>query len=232
MAIDLVVFDWDGTLIDSTGRIVDCLHRAAVDSGLPVLSASRYRSIIGLGLPEALAELYPDADDGLRGVLRGHYAKHYIEADAEPCRPYDGAVALLEALRARGMRLAVATGKNRPGLERAFRGSGLGHHFVSSRTADETRSKPHPRMLEELLAEQGVPPAGALMVGDTGFDLEMARRAGVAAVGVTHGAHGRDELLRHAPYALIDHLAEFAAVLDALASRRSVPDQPLAGALP
>lgn len=215
MPVDLVVFDWDGTLVDSTARIADCLHRAALDCGLPVLSPARYRSIIGLGLPEALAALYPQADADLRQQLRAHYARHYIAlGEAEPCPPYAGAPELLDALQARGIRLAVATGKNRPGLARAFAQTGWASRFASSRTADETQSKPHPRMLQEILAEQRVSPRRALMVGDTGFDLEMAARAGVPSVGVTHGAHGEDELRRHAPVRLVDGLLQLLDVLD------------------
>lgn len=222
MAIEVVVFDWDGTLVDSTGRIVECLTEAARDTGMPDLGPDRYRAIIGLGLPEALQALYPEADQPTRDRLRARYAHHYIAADAEPCAPYPGAVGMLEALRARGLRLAVATGKNRPGLERAFRGTGLAGYFQASRTADETRSKPDPRMLDELLAEFGVAPSAALMVGDTAFDLDMARRASVDAIGVTHGAHDADELLRYNPLALIDHLDEVAGVLDSLPRRRGL----------
>lgn len=214
MAVELVVFDWDGTLIDSTGRIVECLHRGAEDAGLPVLPPERYRSIIGLGLPEALHALYPEASLADRELLRANYARHYIAAEDDPCLPYDGAVALLETLRARGIRLAVATGKNRPGLVRAFRSTGLGDYFASSRTSDETASKPHPRMLVEILEEQRVAPGAAVMIGDTGFDLEMARRARVPSIGVTHGAHDADELLRHDPLALVDHLDDVFAVIE------------------
>lgn len=229
MTIDLVVFDWDGTLIDSTGRIVECLRRAALDTDLPVLAAARYRSIIGLGLPEALRALYPDSDDDTRTALRGHYARHYIAAEEDPCRPYAGAIRLLETLRGRGVRLAVATGKNRAGLDRAFRNTGLGDYFAVSRTADETASKPDPRMLLEILAEQRVDAAATLMIGDTGFDLDMARRADVDAIGITHGAHAADELLRYNPLALVDHLDHVLAVLDEAAShRRRTPSQ-LAG---
>ncbi len=232
MAVELVVFDWDGTLVDSTGRIVECLHRAADDTRLPLLAPERYRSIIGLGLPEALLALYPDTDAATREFLRSRYAHHYIAAEDDPCRPYDGAVRLLDALRARGIRLAVATGKNRPGLTRAFRNTGLGDYFVSSRTADETRSKPHPLMLEELLAEQRIPAPAAVMIGDTSFDLEMARLAGVPSVGITHGAHDADELLRHAPLALADHLDEILDILEMAAARHHLANQSLAGSLP
>jgi phosphoglycolate phosphatase len=217
VTVELVVFDWDGTLVDSTGRIAESLHRAAVDTGLPVLPVSRYRSIIGLGLPEALQSLYPDSDEQTRQTLRGHYARHYIEStEADPCAVYEGAQELLELLRTRGIRLAVATGKNRPGLERAFRHSGLADYFVASRTADETASKPHPRMLLELLEEQRVTPSRAVMVGDTAFDLDMARRARVAAIGITHGAHPAEQLLACEPVALVEHLSHIPPVLDGL----------------
>lgn len=217
MDVELVVFDWDGTLIDSTLRIAESLHHAAIDTGLPVLSIAKYRSIIGLGLPEALHTLYPETDEESRIALRGHYARHYIAStEAEPCLPYDGAELLLQRLRTRGVRLAVATGKNRPGLERAFAHSGLADYFVSSRTADETASKPDPRMLTELLEEQRVAPQAAIMVGDTGFDLEMARRARVPSIGITHGAHDAVELQRHGPLALIDHLLHVLDVIDAI----------------
>lgn len=215
VSIELVVFDWDGTLIDSTGRIADCLQLAAQETGMPLLPRARYLGIIGLGLPEAFRVLYPDSDDDTRVELRRHYARHYIAlGDAAPCQPYDGAIELLDALRARGLQLAVATGKNRPGLERAFAQTGLRDRFHLSRTADETASKPDPLMLNEILDELALPPSRALMVGDTGFDLEMAARAGVASVGLTHGAHGIEELERHRPLALIDHLQHVLSIVD------------------
>lgn len=214
MRAELVIFDWDGTLIDSTTRIAECLWHAAGDMGLPQLPLARYRSIIGLGLPEALHDLYPEADETARGELRNHYARHFIAASENaPSPPYDGAVALLDTLRGHGLRLAIATGKNRPGLVRAFRDTGLGDYFEITRTADETASKPDPRMLHEILADTGVAPARAVMIGDTGFDLAMARSAGVPAIGITHGAHEIGELRRHAPLALIDHLGEVPALL-------------------
>lgn len=215
MTIELVVFDWDGTLVDSTGRIADCLQRAAIDTGMPVLPRADYLGIIGLALPEAFRTLYPDSDEATRAELRRHYAKHYIElGEQEPCLPYAGAVDLLDALRARDLRLAVATGKNRPGLERAFAQTGLRDRFHVTRTADETASKPHPQMLYEILDELAVPATRALMVGDTGFDLEMAARAGVPSVGLTHGAHGIEELRRHRPLAIFDRLEQLLSLVD------------------
>ncbi len=215
-----MVFDWDGTLIDSTGRIADCLQHAAECVGLPLRSRQEYLGIIGLGLPEAFRVLYPESDEVTRKDLRRHYAERYIAlGDSAPCQLYDGAVDLLDNLRARGLRLAVATGKNRPGLERAFDQTGLRDHFHVSRTADETVSKPDPRMLNEILALLSVPPDRALMVGDTSFDLEMAARAGVPSVGLTHGAHAADTLLRHRPLALIDHLRHITAIVEHASNR-------------
>lgn len=233
MSIELVVFDWDGTLIDSTGRIADCLQHAAERTGLPLRSRREYLGIIGLGLPEALRALYPESDESTRAQLRRHYADQYIAlGDSEPCQPYDGAVELLEDLRARGLQLAVATGKNRPGLERALAQTGLRDHFHLSRTADETASKPDPRMLNEILAELGVEPARTLMVGDTGFDLEMAARAGVPSVGLTHGAHAADELLRHRPLALVDHLRHVLDLVDKVRAGRHVRVDGFASEIP
>lgn len=209
----LVIFDWDGTLIDSTARIVDCLVAAAQQTGAPLLSRDAYRGIIGLGLPEALRALYPDADDAALAELRRAYVANYLDEQRAASPLYPGAEALLDALRRRGLRLAVATGKSRIGLDRAFRSTGLGHYFTHTRTADETVSKPHPRMLQEILAEAALPPLQAVMVGDTSFDLEMARRAGVPAVGVTHGAHGAEALLACAPLCLVDDLDELATFL-------------------
>ena len=229
MPVDLVVFDWDGTLVDSIGRISHCLALAAADTGLPVLEAARYRSVIGLGLPEALAALYPEADTGARGALRAAYARHYIEAEREPCQPFAGAVEVLDALRARGIRLAVATGKNRPGLERAFDGTGLRARFAASRTADESGSKPDPRMLLELMGELCVSPARTLMVGDTSFDLAMAARAGVPSIGMTHGAHEPGVLSGHDPVALVHHFSQFLDTLDARLPPWRAARQTLAG---
>lgn len=209
----LVVFDWDGTLVDSTARIVDCLHQAALATGLPVLAADAYRHIIGLGLPEAIAALYPEADDGQRQRMRAAYSRCYTEAEATPNQPYAGVPELLDALRMRGVLLAVATGKSRPGLDRAFRNTGLGHFFHDSRTADETASKPDPRMLQELLQAARLPPAAVLMVGDTTFDLDMAARAAVPAVGITHGAHPAGRLAQSAPLALVDDIPQLAALV-------------------
>jgi len=202
------VFDWDGTLIDSAGRIVACLRAAAADSGLEDRDDATFGDIIGLGLPEAIGRLYPGLDGDRALQFRDAYAAHFRSADVQPSSFFPGAMETLSELRARGHRLAVATGKSRRGLDRVLAGLGLGEFFDATRCADETASKPHPQMLLEIFAELGVAPAEALVVGDTEYDMEMARRAGAPGIGVSYGVHGCERLMRHGPVRIIGSLAE------------------------
>ncbi len=213
MAYQLVIFDWDGTVMDSTGRIIACMHQAGADLCLPVLEDDAVREIIGLGLPEALRTLYPGIGDRDLERMRERYAVHFVAAEASPSRLYPGARETLATLRAAGLRLAVATGKSRKGLDRVWAGSGLGDSFDASRCADETHSKPHPAMVTELLTELGVAPERALVVGDTSFDLQMARDAGVDRVAVSYGAHPVDRLMNFHPLAVIDALPQLLPLL-------------------
>ena len=213
MAYQLVIFDWDGTVMDSTGRIIACMHQAGADLCLPVLEDDAVREIIGLGLPEALRTLYPGIGDRDLERMRERYAVHFVAAEASPSRLYPGARETLATLRAAGLRLAVATGKSRKGLERVWASSGLGDSFDASRCADETHSKPHPAMVTELLTELGVAPERALVVGDTSFDLQMARDAGVDRVAVSYGAHPVDRLMNFHPLAVIDALPQLLPLL-------------------
>ena len=213
MAYQLVIFDWDGTVMDSTGRIIACMHKAGADLCLPVLEDDAVREIIGLGLPEALRTLYPGIDDSALARMRERYAVHFVAAEASPSRLYPGARETLAALRRAGLRLAVATGKSRKGLDRVWASSGLGDSFDASRCADETHSKPHPAMVTELLTELGVAPERALVVGDTSFDLQMARDAGVDRVAVSYGAHPVDRLMNFHPLAVIDALPQLLPLL-------------------
>lgn len=213
MAYQLVIFDWDGTVMDSTGRIIACMHKAGADLCLPVLEDDAVREIIGLGLPEALRTLYPGIDDDALARMRERYAVHFVAAEASPSRLYPGARETLAALRRAGLRLAVATGKSRKGLDRVWASSGLGNSFDASRCADETHSKPHPAMVTELLAELDVAPERALVVGDTSFDLQMARDAGVDRVAVSYGAHPVDRLMNFHPLAVIDALPQLLPLL-------------------
>lgn len=203
MRYQLVIFDWDGTLMDSTGRIVQCLAAAANDVALPPLPAATLQSIIGLGLEEAIRALYPEADGERIEAMRQCYATHFIAAEQTPSPLFPGALVTLETLQREGMQLAVATGKSRRGLDRVWGNTGLGRFFHASRCADETCSKPHPAMVQELLDEMDCPPARALVIGDTSFDMEMAERAGVDRIGVTYGAHPPTRLMPHTPLALL-----------------------------
>ena len=206
---DLIIFDWDGTLMDSAGTIVDCIQAACAELGLAIPSREAASHIIGLGLQDALTRLLPELPAEHHPRLVEAYRRHYLSQDADiPLFP--GAADLIAELHARGHLLAVATGKARRGLERAFRHSGLGPYFHASRTADETFSKPHPAMIEELLIELQVPAERALMVGDTSHDLQMARNAGVAALAAGYGAHPAASLVDYAPMAVCDSFEELA----------------------
>jgi phosphoglycolate phosphatase len=214
----LIIFDWDGTLCDSTGRITDAMRGAARELGLPIPPREAVRDVIGLGLPEALDTLFPEAPLERRQQMRERYSAHYVEIDRQPAGLFPGALETLEALRGSGHRLAVATGKGRHGLNRVLRGLALEQAFDATRCADETASKPSPRMLHELLREFELPPADAVMVGDSEYDLLMARAAGVPAIGVSYGVHPPRRLQRHGPRAIIDALPELPPLLDGAAA--------------
>lgn len=209
---DLIVFDWDGTLMDSTGAIVASIQAAATDLGIEPPTDERASHIIGLGLIDALRHALPDLPSERYQDVALRYRQHYMARDHD-LMLFDGAAALIEELTAAGHILAVATGKTRKGLDRAFGVSGLGPRFQASRCADECHSKPHPQMLEELMDEFGVEPEVTLMIGDTTHDLLMARNAGVAALGVAYGAHPREALEAEAPLYCAANVAELAAWL-------------------
>ena len=192
---DLIAFDWDGTLIDSTALISGSLQAAAADLGLPVPTHEQASHVIGLGLMQAFEYLFPALEAERYPALTERYRFHFLAKDHEVAL-FDGVRELLPALRAQGYLLAVATGKARRGLDRALEQSGLLQFFDATRCADETFSKPHPQMLLELIDELNVDAARVLMVGDTTHDLQMAANAGTAAVAVTCGAHPPEELAR------------------------------------
>lgn len=200
MRYRLVIFDWDGTLMDSAARIVDCMQAAARSIGLDELSHAAVRDIIGLGLPEAIAALCPGIAPQQAELLRLGYAERFRAADQTPLAFFPGVESGIAQLREKSdIRLAVATGKSRRGLDRVFSTSGSGAWFHASRTADETRSKPHPQMLEELLEETGVDVREAVMVGDTEYDLEMARALDMDRIAVTYGVHAPARLALSQP---------------------------------
>tara|TARA_R110002073_G_scaffold197898_1_gene357006 strand:+ start:744 stop:1376 length:633 start_codon:yes stop_codon:yes gene_type:complete len=209
----LIVFDWDGTLLNSLAKISHCMQLAAADAGLEPRTETEVRGIIGLGLPEALATLYPESPDVSLESLRQRYSHHFLEQDVRPCGLYPGVRDTLDALKSEGHSIAVATGKSRAGLDRVLGNMGWENYFHASRCADETLSKPNPLMLSELLAELDYSAADAMMVGDTEFDLEMAANAGMRRIGVSYGAHSRQRLSIHTPEAIIDHMKELTSLL-------------------
>lgn len=209
---DLVVFDWDGTLIDSTATIARSIQAAAADLGLPVPDFERASHVIGLGLHDALAGAVPDLEPSRIAEFSARYRVHYLAAEDE-FDLFGGARELVEALRARGALLAIATGKSRAGLARALDAARFNGVFAATRCADQTHPKPHPAMLLELTAELMVEPERTLMIGDTTHDLQMAAAARTHAVGVTHGAHPADALRNLAPLALFDSLHDLHAWL-------------------
>ena len=185
---DLIAFDWDGTLFDSTAIIVRCIQEAVRDVGGTVPSEREAAYVIGLGLMQALAHAAPDVPRERYPLLGERYRHHYM-AQQGRLSLFEGVLPMLQALRERGHVLTVATGKSRRGLDEALHSVELQGRFHGSRTADETAGKPHPRMLEELMAQFGVAPERTLMVGDTTHDLQMAINAGCASVAVSYGAH-------------------------------------------
>lgn len=204
---DALVFDWDGTLVDSTALIAEAILRAADEVGVPVPDRSQASHVIGLGMVQALARVVPELPREKLPEFVARYQAHYRGGE-ETIRLFEGTRDALAALNSRGVRLAVATGKTRAGLARALERSGLGECFTALRCADQTQPKPHPAMLFELAEELETVPGRLLMVGDTSHDLEMAQAAGAQAVGVTFGAHGRGELERFAALELFDSPAE------------------------
>lgn len=189
---DLIVWDWDGTLADSTGMITNAILKAAEQVGLPALSAKTASNIIGLGLKESIHTLYGDIPTEQAKALAAQYTVNYYAGESE-IPLFEGAVDTIMALHKRGFKLAVATGKGRRGLNLALEYSGLSRYFHSTRTVDECFSKPHPQMLDELMEHLVVMPERTLMIGDTSYDLQMAQNAGVSAVGVTYGAQAAEQ---------------------------------------
>jgi phosphoglycolate phosphatase len=195
---DLIVFDWDGTLFDSTALIVRCIQAACADLGLDVPSNERAAYVIGLGLHDALAHAVPGLAPDRYPELGRRYRHHYFERQHELVL-FDGTLAMLQALKARNHWLAVATGKSRRGLDEALDTVQLKGLFDGTRTADETAGKPNPLMLQQLMSEFGADPDRTLMIGDTTHDLQLARNAGTASIGVSFGAHESEAFAALAP---------------------------------
>ncbi|MFV3318310.1 HAD family hydrolase [Pseudomonas sp. NY15374] len=205
---ELLIFDWDGTLADSIGRIVEAMNAAAERAGEAPSADAAVKGIIGLALSEAISVLYPHLDARQLEIFRQHYADIYTALDQQPSPLFEGVVESLEAFRSEGYRLAVATGKARRGLDRVLKANGWEGYFDITRAADETRGKPHPLMLEEILAHCRVEPGRALMVGDSAFDLQMASNAGMHSVAVGYGAMSLQALSEFGPQVCVEHFSQ------------------------
>lgn len=191
----LFIFDWDGTLSDSTETITRAMQQSARDLGWPAPDESAVRNIIGLGMPEALATLFPHQGPEAYEKMRQRYSEHFLAADlARPSVFFPAVMETLTHLRDQGHWITVATGKSRRGMNRVMSAMGLEGFFHASRCADETASKPEPLMLEQLLDEFRAPAEEAVMIGDTEYDMDMARRIEMPRIAVSYGAHHIDRL--------------------------------------
>jgi phosphoglycolate phosphatase len=209
---DLIAFDWDGTLMDSTATIAACIQAAAKDLGLPVPNTQQASYVIGLGLPEAMRAVLPDLDPRHYPHMIERYRYHYLTKD-KGLALFDGVREMLTDLSQQGYFLAIATGKSRVGLNRALDAAHLLSVFDATRCADETFSKPHPAMLQELTRELGQDMARTVMIGDTTHDLQMALNAGAAGIAVHYGAHSAPELDALKPHYSAASVAELHAWL-------------------
>ena len=209
---DLIVFDWDGTLMNSTAVIAASIQAACRDLGLAIPGDETARHVIGLGLVQALRHAVPDTPEAMYEPLVERYRHHFLAQDRE-IPLFGGARETIAELHDAGYRLGVATGKSRKGLERALESTGLKQYFHATRTADMTFSKPDPAMLFELMDELAVSAERALMIGDTTHDVQMAQNAGVDAVAVGYGAHPPAQLQELNPLALMKDFAELRAWL-------------------
>ncbi|MDP1997017.1 MAG: HAD-IA family hydrolase [Gallionella sp.] len=211
---DLIVFDWDGTVMDSTAVIAGSIQAACRDLGLAIPGDEAARHVIGLGLVQALRHAVPDAPESMYEPLVARYRHHFLAQD-QAIPLFDGARETIAELHDAGYRLGVATGKSRAGLDRALESTGMKQYFHATRTADLTFSKPDPAMLFELMDELAVSTGRMLMIGDTTHDVQMAQNAGVDAVAIGHGAHPAEQLRALAPLALVQDFAGLRAWLKA-----------------
>jgi phosphoglycolate phosphatase len=209
----LIIFDWDGTLMDSIDKIVYSMQSAALTGQLVVPSAENVQQIIGLSLPIAIATLFPDNSEKQTLALVEEYKRQYVEVNTTPTPLFEGAIELLNALKNESKLLAVATGKGRAGLQRVLDATQTQTYFHSSRSSDDAKSKPHPEMLYSLLDELGVAKEEAIMIGDTSHDLSMAQAAGIDRIGVTFGVHSKEILEQFKPKAVVNSLSELQALL-------------------
>lgn len=206
MRFSHIIFDWDGTVMDSAAKIVSCMQLAAVQASLPVPSADAVRDIIGISLQPAIARLFSIDMEHAQQVA-AHYKNIFLIEDQTPSPLFDGAVTTLERLFSTHV-LGVATGKARRGLERAWSQTQTGHYFSDARCADDAESKPSPDMLMQLLDVWKVPAKDVLMVGDTVYDMQMAEAIGMPRLGVSYGVHHPNQIAKHQPIAIINSFSE------------------------
>lgn len=204
----LLVFDWDGTLMDSQTQIVNCMQSAIGELELESRTNKQITNIIGLGLEEAIVQLYPMIDIKLVTSTAQTYREHYLFKDKTPSPLFDGVESVLTSLRDAGYDLAVATGKSRRGLDKGLSETNLHDYFPITRCADETRSKPHPQMLEEILTDHNTEASKALMIGDSEYDLQLANNTKVDGLAVSYGVHGLMRLLKQDPVGFIDKIVQ------------------------
>lgn len=199
--------------MDSEARIVACMQAAANDLNFQIPDVQRTRNIIGLGLREAVLQLFPWIDEALTAQMTLRYRHHFLNENTTPSRLFPGAAEAVRELADRGYLLAVATGKGRRGLDLVLESTGLADCFHATRCADETFSKPHPEMLQQIMDQLGVAPEKALMIGDTEYDLQMAKNAGVKSIAVSYGVHTVEKLLVHEPLFCLDDIRKIVECL-------------------
>lgn len=202
--LKLVIFDWDGTIMDSVAKIVTSMQQAAERERLVIPSEDAVKDIIGLSLAPALKQLFGELSGEQIDGMVTFYKEEYLLLDQQPSPLFDGIVDVFEALTQRNIKIAVATGKSRVGLNRLIEQTGLEHFFCDSMTADEAHSKPHPQMIEDIMTRQSVNKDEVIMVGDSCLDLTMANNAGVKSIGVSYGAHDKVRLHMAKPIAVVD----------------------------
>ncbi len=195
----LIIFDWDGTLMDSEAKIVSCLRSSIQNLDFESRTDLQLKDIIGLGLTEAILKLYPDFTESQIQLFIDEYRDQFVDKNTTPSKLFDGAKEMLNSLKQNGLLLAIATGKGRQGLDRILLKTQLQDLFDCSRCADETLSKPEPLMLTEILNELNITVQQSLMIGDTAYDLEMANNIGMNSVAITHGVHSTERLLAYQP---------------------------------
>lgn len=212
MRYKCVIFDWDGTVMDSVPKIVNTIHLAAKSCGIAPVSDEMAKSIIGLSLPKAMQVLFPQHHEQVDSLVQA-YKYSYSNEDETPSPIFAGVESLLNQLRDRGVKIAVATGKSRTGLDRLMAQYGLTEYFVTTRTACEAESKPHPDMLLQILAELGVDAQQSVMVGDSIIDMELAKNAGIDAIGVTLGVASKEQLSQTSACHICDNYQDLSQIL-------------------